>query len=73
MLAASQASPSTTQLWAVAEKVGDLRSQVSDPAFPRSPTGDAGGHPRPVLRHEPAQNHRRREHALGLVARIARR
>ncbi|MEI2688984.1 MAG: hypothetical protein V9H69_04440 [Anaerolineae bacterium] len=22
-------------LWAVAEKVGDLRSQVSDPAFPR--------------------------------------
>lgn len=38
-------------LWAVAEKVGDLRSQVSDPAFPRiAYRRGASGQPRPVLR-----------------------
>lgn len=38
-------------LWAVAEKVGDLRSQVSDPAFPRiAYRRGASGHPKPVLR-----------------------
>jgi len=38
-------------LWAVAEKVGDLRSQMSDPAFPRiTYRRGASGLPRPVLR-----------------------
>lgn len=38
-------------LWAVAEKVGDLRSQVSDPAFPRiAYRRGASGRLRPVLR-----------------------
>lgn len=38
-------------LWAVAEKVGDLRSQLSDPAFPRiAYRRGASGQPRPVLR-----------------------
>jgi uncharacterized protein (DUF433 family) len=38
-------------LWAVAEKVGDLRSQISDPAFPRiTYRRGASGQPRPVLR-----------------------
>lgn len=38
-------------LWAVAEKVGDLRSQIADPAFPRITYRlGASGHPRPILR-----------------------
>ena len=38
-------------LWAVAEKVGDLRSQITDPAFPRiTYRRGASGQPRPVLR-----------------------
>ena len=38
-------------LWAVAEKVGDLRSQVSDPAFPRiAYRRGASGQLKPVLR-----------------------
>lgn len=38
-------------LWAVAEKVGDLRGQLSDPAFPRIIyRRGASGQPRPVLR-----------------------
>lgn len=51
-LAASQGiSFNQFVLWAVAEKVGDLRSQVSDAAFPRiTYRRGASGHPRPVLR-----------------------
>ncbi len=51
-LAASQGiSLNQFVLWAVAEKVGDLRSQVSDPAFPRiSYRRGASGQLRPVLR-----------------------
>ncbi len=51
-LAASQGiSLNQFVLWAVAEKVGDLRSQVSDPAFPRiAYRRGTSGHPKPVLR-----------------------
>ncbi len=51
-LAASQGiSLNQFVLWAVAEKVGDLRSQSADPAFPRiAYRRGAGGQPRPVLR-----------------------
>jgi uncharacterized protein (DUF433 family) len=39
------------ELWADAEEVGDLRSQMPDPAFPRiAYRRGANGHPRPVLR-----------------------
>ena len=51
-LAASQGiSLNQFVLWAVAEKVGDLRSQVSDPAFPRiAYRRGTSGHLKPVLR-----------------------
>lgn len=51
-LAASQGiSLNQFVLWAVAEKVGDLHSQISDPAFPRiTYRRGASGQPRPVLR-----------------------
>ncbi|HSN74480.1 MAG TPA: DUF433 domain-containing protein [Anaerolineae bacterium] len=51
-LAASQGiSLNQFVLWAVAEKVGDLRSQLSDPTFLRiTYRRGASGQPRPVLR-----------------------
>ena len=51
-LAASQGiSLNQFVLWAVAEKVGDLRSHLSDPAFPRiAYRRGASGQPRPILR-----------------------